>query len=203
MKLPEHIAFSYLLAQLGAQQEYGPAGTALVIAAGLLPDLDGVTILGGWRCHRRYHRILGHGLPLTLGGPAVLTALAVWLVPGAALLPLWLWLQGALLAHLITDFLFYRWPVQLLWPLSTRGVGLGWVSWNDLVPTALLYGGCVLALLCPARPVAEVSLGLLAGYVAWRGVRSPHGSGWQGWVASGWARQVPRPVRWLTGDFIT
>ena len=61
MKLPEHIAFSYLLAQLGPQQHYGAAGTALIVAAGLLPDLDGLTILGGWGCHRKYHRVLGHG----------------------------------------------------------------------------------------------------------------------------------------------
>src|SRR5262249_56546616 len=118
---------------------------ALVIAAGLLPDLDGLTILGGWRCHRRYHRVLGHGLPVTLLGPAALTLLG-GLLGIESLLPLWCWLQLTLFAHLVTDVLFYRWPVQLLWPFSSRGVGLGWVAWNDLVPTALLYGGTALAL---------------------------------------------------------
>ena len=66
MKIPEHVACSFLLAQLGVRQEYGPAGTALMIAAGLLPDLDGVSILGGWACHRKYHRVVGHGLVVTL-----------------------------------------------------------------------------------------------------------------------------------------
>ncbi len=68
MKIPEHITFSYLLAQFGVQQQYGATGTALMIAAGMLPDLDGITILGGWRCHNKYHRVVGHGLPLTVAG---------------------------------------------------------------------------------------------------------------------------------------
>jgi membrane-bound metal-dependent hydrolase YbcI (DUF457 family) len=203
MKLPEHIAFSFLLAQLGPQQEYGAAGTALVVAAGLLPDLDGLTVLGGWGCHRRYHRVLGHGLPVTLLGPLALALLGAWLLPVAALLPLWLWLQLSLLAHLVTDFCFYRWPVQLLWPLSARGVGFGWIGWNDLVPTLILYTGAALAILRPGSPVAGASLGLLGLYVGWRALRSPRWAGVEGWLSGGWARGSPRLCRWLTGDFIT
>ena len=108
MKIPEHLGFSFLLAQLGVQQEYDTLGTALVMAAGLLPDLDGISILGGWRCHQRYHRVVGHGLPMTLLGPALLTCLAAWLLPGVNLLGLWAWLQASLLFHLLTDVLFYR-----------------------------------------------------------------------------------------------
>src|SRR6478736_876575 len=103
MKLPEHVALSYLVAQLGVQQEYGALGTGLVIAAGVLPDLDGLTVLGGWGLHRKYHRVLGHGLPVTLLGPLLLAIVGAWLLPGTALMPLWLWLQVALLAHLVTD----------------------------------------------------------------------------------------------------
>jgi membrane-bound metal-dependent hydrolase YbcI (DUF457 family) len=203
MKLPEHIAFSYLLAQFGPQQQFGPVGTALVVASGLLPDLDGLTVLGGWGCHRRYHRVLGHGLPVTLLGPLALALAGIWLVPGVALLPLWLWLQLSLLAHLVTDFLFYRWPVQLLWPLSTRGVGFGWVAWNDLVPTLILYGGAGLTLVLPAPAVAGASLDLLALYVGWRAFRAPDWYGVTGWLAGRWARSSPRVCRWLTGDFVT
>src|SRR5262245_24137924 len=57
MKVPEHVAASFLLAQLGVQARYGTAGTLLVLAVGLLPDLDGLTILAGWRTYRTYHRI--------------------------------------------------------------------------------------------------------------------------------------------------
>ena len=203
MKLPEHFAFSYLLAQLGPQQQFGPTGTALVLAAGLLPDLDGISILGGWSCHRKYHRVVGHGLPVTLLGPVGLALFGAWLIPGAALLPLWLWLQLALLAHLVTDFCFYRWPVQLLWPLSARGVGFGWVGWNDLVPTLILYGGTGLAVVWPGPLVAGASLGLLMLYLVWRAGHAPGWTGWAGWLGGGWARRSPRLCRWLTGDFIT
>src|SRR5205814_791783 len=106
MKLPEHLALSYLLAQFGVQQAYGPGGTALMVAAGLLPDLDGVTILGGWRCHRRYHRVIGHGLPVTVAGPALLAWLGSHVLGLGPLGPLWFWLQISLLAHLLTDVLF-------------------------------------------------------------------------------------------------
>src|SRR5262245_54374512 len=145
MKLPEHITFSFLLAQFGVQQEYGAAGTALLILAGNLPDLDGLTVLGGWECHRKYHRVIGHGLPVTLGGSPLLALGAALLLGWSAFVPMWLWCQLAVLAHLVSDVLFYRWPVQLLWPFTSRGVGLGLVPWNDLVPTVLLYGGTALA----------------------------------------------------------
>jgi membrane-bound metal-dependent hydrolase YbcI (DUF457 family) len=204
MKLPEHVALSYLLAQLGPEQTFGSTGTVLMIAAGVLPDLDGLSILGGWRCHDTYHRVLGHGLPVTLFGPALLAALGAWLLGPASFGPLWAWLQLSLVTHLATDLLFYCWPTQLAWPVSHRTVmGLGLVQWNDLVPTLLLYGGCLVALAQPrAAAAAAVSLLGLAGYLIWRARRSPGVSGWSAWLAGGWARRAPRVWRWLTGDFI-
>lgn len=167
MKIPEHLALSYLIAQFNVQPRYGLAGTALVMAAGMLPDLDGITIVAGWDYHRRHHRVLGHGLPLTLGGPLVLAALGSGLLRIGPLLPLWLWLQIAFLGHLVTDFCFYRWPVQLLWPLSRRGWGLGWVSWNDLVPTLTLYTATAAAIAWPshAATAAGIGIGLLGAYM--------------------------------------
>src|SRR3954451_15995874 len=122
MKIPEHLALSYLLAQFGVAQEFGAAGTSLMLLAGMLPDLDGLSILGGWRCHRTYHRVLGHGLPVTLFGPALLALAGSRVLGQDVFLTLWAWLQLSLFAHLTTDCLFYRWPVQLLWPLSTWGI---------------------------------------------------------------------------------
>ncbi len=141
MKVPEHVAFSFLLAQLGVHQQYGWPGTGLVIGAGCLPDLDGIGIIGGWRFYQRYHRILGHGLPMTLLGPAALASLGSWILHVGPFLVLWSWLQVSLLLHLFTDVSFYSWPVQLAWPLSKRGWAGGLLTWNDLVPTILLYGG--------------------------------------------------------------
>src|SRR5262249_42523998 len=152
----------------GVQQEYGPGGTALMVAAGMLPDLDGLAILGGWRCHDKYHRIVGHGLPFTLLGPLLLAAAGSFLLSLGPLLPLWIWLQVALLAHLASDVCFYDWPTRLLWPLSRRSVGFGWISWNDLVPTLLLYCGVALCPLFPPAVVASVSLSALTLYLAWR-----------------------------------
>src|ERR1700730_12881932 len=103
MKIPEHIALSYLAAQFGVQQHYGPLGTCLMVAAGCLPDLDGLTVLAGWSFYRTYHRILGHGLLVTLLGPALLAALGCWGLRLGPFLSLWGWLQVALLGHLITD----------------------------------------------------------------------------------------------------
>jgi membrane-bound metal-dependent hydrolase YbcI (DUF457 family) len=204
MKIPEHITLSFLLAQFGVQQEYGVGGTALVIAAGLLPDLDGLTILVSWRFYRRHHRILGHGLPVTLCGPALLawagTALGV-----GPFWPLWAWLQGALVVHLFTDVTFYNWPAQLLWPLSDRGWQFGLLTWNDLVPTLLLYGGTAAALLWPAGAplVAGVSIGGVLLYLAWRAWRPRPRTGWGSWLTGGWAPRAAPLWRWLTGDFVT
>ena len=58
MKVPEHIAASYLLEQIAVHNAYGPWGTVLMIFAGCLPDLDGLTVIAGWRSYRTYHRIL-------------------------------------------------------------------------------------------------------------------------------------------------
>jgi membrane-bound metal-dependent hydrolase YbcI (DUF457 family) len=205
MKVPEHLALSFLLAQLGVQQHNGWAGTGLMLAAGCLPDLDGLTLLAGWRVYRRRHRVLGHGLPLTLCGPALLAFIGSELLALGPFLPLWGWLQVALLAHLFTDVCFYRWPVQLLWPVSAWGCGCGLLTWNDLVPTLFLYSGTVIALWWPklALLAASLSVAGLLGYLAWRAVRPRQPDGWTGWLTGGWAPQAAPVWRWLTGDFIT
>jgi membrane-bound metal-dependent hydrolase YbcI (DUF457 family) len=206
MKIPEHLALSYLLAQLGPQQTYGPAGTALVMVAGMLPDLDGVSILGGWNCHLKYHRKVGHGLPMTLFGPLLLALAWSPHLEGNAWLGLWMWLQLSLVLHLLVDLLFYRWRVQLLWPLSDRGVGIGLVGWNDLVPTLILYTATATALVWPitAPWAAVAALGLLGLYLLWRAWRrEPLATGWLAWLSRDWTHGSSRVWRWLTGDFIT
>jgi membrane-bound metal-dependent hydrolase YbcI (DUF457 family) len=205
MKFPEHVGFAFLLAQCGVQQEYGWAGTALVIVAGNLPDFDVFTLLGGWRFYRTYHRVLGHGILVSLAGPALLALAGGWACGLRPLLPLWGWLQVAVLLHLLTDVCFYRWPVQLLWPFSERGWGVGLVAWNDLVPTLLLYGAAALALWRPALafPAAVAGLGGLGLYLGWRAWRPRPRSGWAAWLTGDWAARAAPVWRWLTGDFIT
>ena len=69
MKIPEHITLSVLLAQFAVQPELGLGGTALMVAAGCLPDLDGAAIVCGWKFYARHHRILGHGILVTVPVP--------------------------------------------------------------------------------------------------------------------------------------
>ena len=205
MKVPEHVACSFLLAQLGVHQQYGWPGTGLVIAAGCLPDLDGIGIIGGWRFYRRYHRILGHGLPMTLLGPAALAFLGSWTLHVGPFLVLWSWLQVSLLLHLFTDVCFYNWPVQLAWPLSKRGWAGGLLSWNDLVPTILLYAGAASVFAWPEKRtwIAFASILATGTYLAWRALRPRRKTSWEAWLAGGWTERSPRFCRWLTGDFVT
>jgi hypothetical protein len=142
---------------------------------------------------------------MTLLGPLLLT---LFLTPHPDVwtwLILWGWLQLSLVLHLTVDLLFYRWRVQLLWPLSNWGVGMGLVGWNDLVPTLLLYISTATVLAAPAAApfAATAGLGLLALYVYWRARRRRRLGGWLGWLTHDWARRSPRVCRWLTGDFVT
>jgi membrane-bound metal-dependent hydrolase YbcI (DUF457 family) len=205
MKIPEHVAFSFLLAQFAVQQEYGPWGTGLMILAGCLPDLDGLTIIAGWQFYRKYHRIVGHGLPLTIGGPLLLAALASFVFQLGPLVPIWFWLQVSLLSHLLIDIWFYRWPVLLLWPVSRRGWGVGLLEWNDLVPTLTLYTAGAVALVWPTVAMVAAIAGITSvlGYLVWRAYRREPRTGWGAWLAGGWAEEAAPVWRWLTGDFIS
>jgi len=205
VKIPEHVTLSVLLAQFAVQPEFGLGGTALMVAAGCLPDLDGAAIVAGWRFYRKYHRILGHGVLMTLFGPLLLALVGAAAFGWEALATLWLWLQVSLLAHLITDIYFYNWPVQLLWPFSRRGWGVGLLTWNDLVPTVLLYTATAVALTWPpgAQPAALAGIAGLTLYLLWRSVRPRPEDGWSGWLTGSWATHSAPFWRWLTGDFIS
>jgi membrane-bound metal-dependent hydrolase YbcI (DUF457 family) len=176
-----------------------------MVVAGCLPDLDGAAVVAGWRYYRKYHRILGHGILMTVLGPLLLALLGASAFGFETLATLWPWLQVALLAHLVTDIYFYKWPVQLLWPFSQRGWGVGLLTWNDLVPTALLYSTAAVALSWPAgaRVAAAAGIGGLTLYLAWRTVRPRPEDGWSGWLTGSWAARSAPFWRWLTGDFIS
>ena len=135
----------------------------------------------------------------------MLAAAGAWLFQLCPFGPLWFWLQLSLLGHLATDVWFYRWPVQLLWPFSTRGWEVGLLSWNDLVPTLVLYLATAATFVWPAdgRAVAAAAIGLVAAYLLWRAWRPLPLTHWDGWLAGGWARHNSRIWRWLTGDFVT
>lgn len=96
MHTPTHALLSWLCAELGPFER---RDRALVFAAGVLPDLDGLSILGGVELYRRWHHVLLHNL-----AAALVVALAL-----AAFARRRLWVFAlALLAfhlHLICDYL--------------------------------------------------------------------------------------------------
>jgi hypothetical protein len=220
MKIPQHLALSFLLAQFGAQQQYGLAGTALVVTAGCLPDVDGLSVLAGWHAHRTCRGAVGHGLPVTLGAPLLLALLGSEGFGLGAPAPLWFWLQVSLLAHLAADVCWCRWPVQLLWPVSARKWGGDPAARADPAPALILYGSAAAAL-CSTRwapASAAAGLGALTLYQAWRlsrprptPVRRPEPGAclWEGCDFSAWLRLLARnrfavhPSRWPVAAAVT
>lgn len=175
MTIPQHLALSFLLAQFDVQPRYGIGGTALVVAAGVLPDLDRLSLLAGWHAHRTCRNAAGHGLPVALAAPLLLGLLGSEVFQLGPLRPLWCWLQIALVAHLVTDVFSCRWPVKLLWPFSVRGWGFGLIPRSFPALALLLYAAAGTAL-CSAT-LAPFAAGVgVAGLVVsltWRACRPP------------------------------
>ncbi|MFN7130735.1 MAG: metal-dependent hydrolase [Myxococcales bacterium] len=86
----------------------------LVTVAGLAPDLDGLTLLGGEALYGRYHHVLFHGYVGALLTAAVLGSLARdrWRVVALALVAFHL--------HLLCDLAGSGpgWPIFYFWPTS-------------------------------------------------------------------------------------
>jgi membrane-bound metal-dependent hydrolase YbcI (DUF457 family) len=220
MTIPQHLALSFLLAQFVVRQDYGLAGTLLVLAAGCMPDLDGLSVLGGWNAQRAYRGAAGHGLPVALAAPALLALFAAGPFGLGDFAPLWLWLQVSWLAHLATDLLLGRWPLQLLWPFSTRKWALGLSTREDPVPSAVLHTAALTALCWPGwgQLAAWVGIGGLTLYTAWRATRPRPAAArrpeagpllWEGCDFGTWLRLLARnrfavhPSRWRAAAVIT
>src|SRR5262249_8128105 len=127
-------------------------------------------------------------------------------------------LQVSLLAHLATDVLAGRWPVQLFWPLSASRWHLGLVAKDDPILGLVLYAAALTALcshtLAFASAVAGV--GRLAVYLARRASRprlNPQPERgpciWQGCDLSAWLRLLAsnrfavHPSRWSMAAGVT
>lgn len=88
----------------------------LVTLAGVLPDVDGLTLLAGQEAYARWHHVLTHGALSALLMAATLAALSTQkrIVFGLGLLAFHL--------HLLCDLAGSGpgWPLSYLWPFSTR-----------------------------------------------------------------------------------
>ncbi|MGV3619711.1 MAG: metal-dependent hydrolase [Archangium sp.] len=102
------------LSWLAAQRLTERRDRLLVTLGGVIPDLDGLTILGGEDAYGRWHHVLTHGIVSALVLSAILAAFARRrrAVFGLALATFHL--------HLFCDLLGSGpgWPLYYLWPFS-------------------------------------------------------------------------------------
>jgi hypothetical protein len=86
----------------------------LVTVAGIAPDLDGLTILGGLEAYASYHHLLFHGFPgaLLTAACCALLARQKWQVTLLALFAFHL--------HLLCDLAGSGpgWPIYYFWPVN-------------------------------------------------------------------------------------
>jgi hypothetical protein len=98
---------------------------AIVTIAGLLPDLDGLTLLAGEELYGQWHHVLTHGFVAAVGCVVLSAAFSVrkLAVAGLALLAFHL--------HLLCDLAGSGpgWPIHYLWPFSMHETMWGG-QWN-------------------------------------------------------------------------
>ncbi|RKH06410.1 hypothetical protein D7V97_22700 [Corallococcus sp. CA053C] len=147
-----HAELSWLLAQ-GLRER---RDRILVTCAGLAPDLDGLSLLGGEEFYARYHHVIFHGYVGVLVTVAVCAALARRRVAVALLS------AAAFHGHLLCDLAGSGpgWPIYYLWPQSlTEWSWSGqWnlASWqNSLIGLAATLA-CLACALPFQRTVLEV-----------------------------------------------
>ena len=151
MHLPTHALASWLVA------ESGPARTArreriLVLCAGLIPDLDALSLLGGVEAYQRWHRIVLHNALAAFACALLFGSIAR---PGLRLATGLLALVGYHL-HLLCDLVGSagpdgsNWPIPYFVPFSHRPIEFsgqwGLASWQNVSFTvALLIASWALA----------------------------------------------------------
>ena len=127
MHIPTHLMLSWVVGhRLTTRRD-----RALIVWAGLAPDLDGLSLIAGADAYGRWHHVLTHGL---FAGVLVGTLLA-W--SGKDRVKVW-WLSlCAFHLHLACDLLGsgVGWPIQYLWPFSETlyATPYGWEldSWQN------------------------------------------------------------------------
>jgi len=165
-----HVLFGALLAVLsGVHYKYGPAATAALMLASLLPDLDALSIILGPKYYFLYSRVLFH----SLGGAFLLglgfaAALYLFTPLKDFRLMLALSLAGVLL-HLAVDLLS-SWQMPILSPFDPHRYSLDLV-WFINLPILLVIIGALLWVRAEprsARLIAGMALALITVYVAFR-----------------------------------
>lgn len=102
------------LSWLGAQKLASRRDRLLVTLGGVLPDLDGLTLLAGEDLYGQWHHVLTHGF---LSAVVISGALALF---ATRRLAVFLLAFGAFHLHLFCDLLGSGpgWPIFYFWPLN-------------------------------------------------------------------------------------
>lgn len=146
------------LSWLGAQKLGDRRDRVLVTLGGVLPDLDGLTLLGGQDLYGQWHHVLTHGL---LSALAISTALALlakrkWAVFGLAL--------AAFHLHLFCDLVGSGpgWPLYYFWPFSRDQQF--WSGQWDLASwqNGVIGLGATVAVLACALPLGRTAVELFS-----------------------------------------
>ena len=128
----------------------------LVTAAGLLPDLDGLTLLAGEELYGKWHHVLTHGAVAAAGCTLVLAAFArrKLAVAGLSL--------AAFHLHLLCDLAGSGpgWPIHYVWPFSMHETMWSgqWnlASWQNSVIGLLATLACLSFALWKGRTPVEL-----------------------------------------------
>jgi hypothetical protein len=146
-----HLELSWLCAQPLARRR----DRILVSVAGVLPDLDGLSALGGIDAYARWHHRLTHGYPAALATGVLCAVLAHDRVR-TTLLGLF-----TFHLHLACDLLGSgAWSILYFWPTSEREWfwGGSWelASWQNAVIGVAATALCLAGALWWGRTVVEV-----------------------------------------------
>lgn len=146
------------LSWLGAWKLVDRRDRILVTVAGVLPDLDGLTLLAGEEAYGKWHHVLTHGIVSAL---AISTVLAVFAKKRLAVFGLAL---AMFHLHLFCDLLGSGpgWPIYYLWPMSLTE--LSWSGqWNLASWQNSVIGlSATLAVLACALPLGRTALELFS-----------------------------------------
>ena len=146
------------LSWLGAQKLADRRDRMLVTLGGVLPDLDGLTLLGGEDLYGKWHHVLTHGV---LSAVVISGALALLAKRKAAVFGL---AFAAFHLHLVCDLLGSGpgWPIHYLWPFSLEE--WGWSGQLDLASwqNTLIGMSATLAVLACALPFGRTAVELFS-----------------------------------------
>jgi len=135
MHVPTHLALSWLVGHRLSERR----DRRLVAWAGIAPDLDALSLLGGAAGFSHYHHVLTHNIAGALVTTAVCAAFAKkrWKVAALAFVTFHL--------HILCDLIGAGrdWPVVYLWPFSHYEYfsPYGWplASWQNMTITAVAF----------------------------------------------------------------